>query len=231
MLIIEYVYKRPAFILTVGGLIGTCLLYAVELVSGLDIFNWVSLTILYIIIINLAGSLIKSLYQSAYTDSLTELWNRRYFEMRLLEEAQRLNRTGSPLCIAFIDTDGFKNVNDSYGHITGDKLLQKIAGIIERNIRQFDIPVRWGGDEFAIIFPDTKINGAFIVAERIRKSVERSKSCFFYSTLSIGIVQVDQRAELEQVFAMADKALYKAKQSKNAIHVVLCNENVFVQCS
>lgn len=221
MLTIECVYKNPTIVLTFAGIIGGCLLYLVELVSEIDVFNWLSLTLLYIVIINLLGKVIKSLYQSAYTDYLTRLWNRRYFEKRLLEETQRLKRTGSPLCIAFIDTDGFKNVNDSYGHVTGDKLLQRIAEVIRGNIRQFDIPVRWGGDEFAVIFPDTEIAGALIVAERIRTLVENSTACFFCSTLSIGIVQVDETTELEQVCTMADKALYKAKQSKNAIHIAI----------
>ena len=219
MLIQEYFYKHPELFLFVAGAMGSVVLVTTQTVSEINSVNLPVALLLYLAIAVVAGKPVRSLYQSAYSDALTDVWNRRYFELRLSEEAQRLTRTKSSLCIAFIDSDSFKYVNDAYGHSTGDELLRKIAVAIKQNTRHFDIPCRWGGDEFAIIFPDTKIDGALAVAERIRKAVDGSKACFYSTTLSIGIIQVHAETDVASVLKAADQALYKAKEVRNTVYI------------
>ena len=223
MFIREFFYKKPEMILIAAGSAGSFLLFIIQRAFGVPSFSWAALTMLYIALAIAAGMAIRSLYQSAHIDGLTTLWNRRYFELRLTEELQRLKRTNSPLCIALIDTDSFKDVNDAYGHVTGDTLLCKIAIAIKRNTRQFDIPCRWGGDEFAIIFPETNIAGALAVAERIRTSVDSRKTCFYSTTLSIGIVQVGEKDDAAGILHEVDKALYKAKELRNTVYIGTCH--------
>src|SRR5437762_6847689 len=100
-------------------------------------------------------------------DPLTQLANRRYFEERLLEEVQRAKRHESPLSLVMLDLDDFKKINDQYGHPAGDEALRITARIIRQTIRTIDVACRYGGEEFAIILPQTGKPGAAVIAERI----------------------------------------------------------------
>lgn len=162
------------------------------------------------------GVIIKRLHQGASKDQLTGLYNRRCFYDRMNYEMEKMKRTKSPLSLAIIDIDNFKVINDTYGHLEGDRVLVQLAGIFKTNARSVDTIVRWGGEEFAMILPETDRNGALTLAERTRALVECS-NCKYRITISIGITTVYQEHEIEKIMSTADRALYKAKEKKNMV--------------
>ncbi|MDX1390530.1 MAG: GGDEF domain-containing protein, partial [Acidobacteriota bacterium] len=112
--------------------------------------------------------------RSAVTDSLTSLYNRRYFRAALDREIRRSRRYGLVFSLILLDLDRFKQVNDAFGHLFGDEVLVRVAGLIHKAIREPDIACRYGGEEFALILPETARLGAHSLAERIRRRVEQS---------------------------------------------------------
>ncbi len=155
------------------------------------------------------------LYTEAVTDSLTELYNHKFFQKRLREEIERSLRYHHPLSLLMIDIDNFKIINDRYGHQAGDKALKSVADILKFNMRLVDITARYGGEEFAIILPETPLEGARIAAERLRRVVENSvKVNNAKVTISIGIASCDKLntpLTPEQLIKQADEQLYRAK--------------------
>src|SRR5438045_9800537 len=105
------------------------------------------------------------------SDPLTGLYNRRFLRDRLLQGMRRSDRHGEPLAFAMIDLDGFKPINDLYGHVLGDKVLRAVGNAISRSIRVSDIAARYGGDEFAVILPQTPPEGAMRVVERMLRTI------------------------------------------------------------
>lgn len=159
----------------------------------------------------------------AITDGLTGLYNHRYFQEKLSEEFNRVERYSNPLSLLLIDIDYFKKINDTYGHPVGDAVLKKIASIIRKTIRNIDIPARYGGEEFALILPGTDSQGAKNMAERLRKAI-MDISFFadkerFKVTVSIGISTnpkpkgTGEVKNKEELIEKADKALYEAKKA------------------
>lgn len=161
--------------------------------------------------------------QHATLDALTGLNNRRQFESRLNQEVSSAERQGKPLSAMMIDIDFFKKVNDTYGHIAGDCVLKTVAGVIKKCLRESDIPSRYGGEEFAILLPFTKIDEAFAVAERLRQAVkattveipnERDGSILSVNvTISIGVYEYCTGDTAQELYQKADKGLYEAKES------------------
>lgn len=180
---------------------------------------WIGLTLIFTFGGFLIGGLIQRLSIRSHIDYLTGLWNRRYFCLKLSEEAVRKIRAKKQLCVAMIDVDGFKNINDSYGHAVGDILLSHIAAILKENTRSEDVVSRWGGDEFVIIFTETSLNSAFEVMERIRYKIESTFSPY-HLTISSGIISLEQTQDFKDLLVRADQALYQAKARKNAIVMV-----------
>lgn len=166
---------------------------------------------------------------NSFTDSLTGLANRRYFDEVLETEFYRLKRTRSKLSLIMLDVDNFKKFNDTYGHIAGDDCLRQIGNVLKTIVgRVSDIVARYGGEEFVIILPETEGKGAIALAERIRKTVEElaisnSASDIANSiTVSIGVVTVSTTGLVspEQIVTLADEALYCAKkEGRNRIEV------------
>ena len=158
---------------------------------------------------------------NSITDSLTGLANRRFFDEALRTEFFRLKRSGSTLSLIMLDVDHFKKFNDSYGHLAGDNCLRLIGTTLKTIVgRAPDIVTRYGGEEFAVILPETDVIGAEALAERIRKGVSElaiphsASDTANYVTVSLGVVTVytTKLESPEQVVAMADEALYCAKK-------------------
>jgi diguanylate cyclase (GGDEF)-like protein len=154
------------------------------------------------------------------TDQLTNIPNRRYFDERLPEEWDRAVRTKTPISMLMLDLDHFKTYNDTYGHLNGDRVLQAVSKIfIKEKKRPADFVVRWGGEEFVVILPETDSQGAIYLAENIRKSVEETEILLDSGTktkitVSIGVNSLipDQNSLYNDFIRNADDALYKAKE-------------------
>lgn len=161
--------------------------------------------------------------QHATLDALTGLNNRHQFEIRLKQEYASSKRQNKPLCAMMLDIDFFKSINDTYGHATGDKVLKTVANVIKDKLREYDIPSRYGGEEFCILLPQTNIEEASIVAERLRSAVETKAIETFIEkddsnknisvTISIGLSQLKETDMAEDLYKRADKALYEAKET------------------
>jgi diguanylate cyclase (GGDEF)-like protein len=158
------------------------------------------------------------------TDDLTHLYNSRYLNLVLRRETKRASRSGRPLSLLFIDLDGFKGVNDTHGHLFGSRALVEAAGLIRSSARETDVAARFGGDEFAVILPDTGGEGAFAVGERIRERVASHRflagdGLDVHLTASVGVATLpDVAASADELVEAADKAMYRVKDSgKNGI--------------
>lgn len=158
------------------------------------------------------------LKQLAITDELTAIYNRRYFLSRATDEYRRAERYQSPLSMLLLDIDHFKSVNDTYGHSAGDLIIQKVIGIITQHLRSSDLPGRLGGEEFAVLLPETEIKSAAILADRIRRVcmdtvIVLPCGASIQVTLSIGVAeQLPQDQDFSWLLRRADSAMYQGKQ-------------------
>jgi diguanylate cyclase (GGDEF)-like protein len=165
--------------------------------------------------------------RQAVTDGLTDLANRRQFEEALAAEINRAERFGGTLALILADLDNFKQVNDRYGHQTGDEVLRRFADVLRETVRDVDVPARYGGEEFAVLLPQTDMEGAERLAERLRKAVaERPLTtrpgALVACTASFGVASFPDSSTPAALFAAADEALYRAKAAgKNR---VVCSE-------
>jgi diguanylate cyclase (GGDEF)-like protein len=160
------------------------------------------------------------------TDDLTQLYNSRYLSQVLRRETKRASRSGRPLSLLFIDLDGFKSINDSHGHLYGSRALVEAAAVIRQSARETDVVARFGGDEFALILPDTGSDGAAAVGERIRDRIDEfrfltSNGLNIHLTVSVGVASLpDVAASAEGLIQAADEAMYHVKEhGKNGIFV------------
>lgn len=157
------------------------------------------------------------LFEMTNTDLMTRLKMRHYFLTILGETMHRARSSGEPLSIAMLDLDNFKHLNDNYGHLFGDEVLQTVSALLLSKIRQTDLAARYGGEEFIILLPATAADKAVEVSERIRMGVEAlqfsSKGEQITVTLSIGVVQFEPLRDesTDGIIERADRALYKAK--------------------
>jgi diguanylate cyclase (GGDEF)-like protein len=159
----------------------------------------------------------SSIKDMAIYDTLTNVHNRRYFDERIGAETQKSFLSGTPLSLVMVDIDYFKNVNDTYGHTEGDKVLCKIASLLKNSVRKDDTVARYGGEEFVLILPGAKLEVTSMIAERIRRLVETTLfevgDAQIHLTVSFGISNLpSHRARSkEELIKMADLALYHAK--------------------
>lgn len=164
--------------------------------------------------------LFQATQELAYTDALTGVFNRRYFDQRFSREILRAKRYSRSLSVLMIDIDFFKNYNDTYGHLMGDRVLQKVASVLEEKLRRADILCRYGGEEFVVILPEINLENATIVAEKLRKAImanthlDESQMQKTNLTVSVGVASLPENSNDEEVIlGLADKALYNAKES------------------
>jgi len=164
------------------------------------------------------------LLELSNTDHLTGLFNRRFLMEGLDKEVQRARRKDGQVALLLLDIDHFKRVNDTYGHMQGDVVLQKVAIHIQKELRSYDIAARYGGEEFVAVLPDTSLKEAFNVAERIRLSVKGMRFAGSLSnefvTVSLGIALFPSPCfdDIDGLLRSADEALYQAKeQGRNRV--------------
>lgn len=160
-----------------------------------------------------------SLFRQATTDRMTGLFSHHFFEKNLQEELERARRYKTTFSLVMFDIDHFKKFNDTWGHLVGDRIIRDISKLLCKSIRQVDFPARYGGEEFAVILPAVDIQGALVVAERLRRKVE--SYCFpgadggedLHVTISVGVTEFDPESAYAptEIIREADRALYKSK--------------------
>ncbi len=176
----------------------------------------------------------ETLLRFAFTDFLTGLKTRGYFEQQLDLELARADRRGTQLAVLMIDIDYFKRLNDTHGHHAGDVVLRDVAALLTRDLREVDTAARYGGEEFILLLPETDIQGAKLVAQRLRSSIDLAN--FFtgarnssvdeteHVTISVGVVMFPAEARFKRdLLEAADAALYEAK-ARGRNRVVLYSE-------
>jgi len=169
--------------------------------------------------------LFSEIQRLAITDSLTGAFNRRHFISAAQKELARAQRYNHPVALMMLDLDYYKEINDTYGHNVGDQALRQITQLCQEGIREVDILARYGGDEFIILLPETTLDQAAEIAERLRSNMESSQieidSITISTTLSIGVSgTVNKHTELTELLKWADVALYKAKQAgRNRVRI------------
>ena len=163
------------------------------------------------------------------TDELTGLPNRRDLREKIQQEAHRATRMNRNFCFIFIDIDKFKNINDTYGHQCGDEVLKTVASTIRQLLRKYDFVARWGGEEFLAVLPETEIQGAKIVAERFRQSIEslhiKYTDIEIPVTVTLGVSQFDGELGIDKSIQLADEALYDGKMNGRNQVVVAATQN------
>jgi diguanylate cyclase (GGDEF)-like protein len=160
------------------------------------------------------------------TDDLTQLYNSRFLSQVLRRETKRASRGGRPLSLLFIDLDGFKGINDTHGHLFGSRALVEAASVIRASARETDMVARFGGDEFALILPDTGTEGAAAVGERVRERIAefrflKGDGLAIKLTVSVGVATLpDVASSADGLIQAADEAMYWVKaHGKNGLHV------------
>jgi diguanylate cyclase (GGDEF)-like protein len=171
----------------------------------------------------------RALCEVSSRDTLTGLYNRWYVIEKIESEINRALRHGSPMSLLMLDIDHFKRINDTWGHTAGDEVLRSIGKLLRESCRVYDVPGRYGGEEFCIVLPETRLGNTTVVAERIRQRLESTRlSCGSTSiavTASIGIAGMDESANDEilspaALIDRADRALYSAKsRGRNRIEM------------
>ncbi|MFB6240252.1 MAG: GGDEF domain-containing protein, partial [Gemmatimonadota bacterium] len=160
--------------------------------------------------------LLEEMKERARTDELTGLANRRELMDRLEEEIDRARRYGDPLSVAILDLDRFKEINDTLGHQAGDDVLSRLGELLAEETRAPDVAGRYGGEEFAVVLPETGREEARRLAERVREAVEEldfeADGEPFGVTCSVGLAELEEDEEMDDLVKRADDALYRAKE-------------------
>jgi diguanylate cyclase len=229
----SFLYISIFTLLTYGGDISLLKLYRPQGVNfQIEYLQWGVLA-LVLIAFSIIGGYISSLRQNlsiskseqaksieiikemAIRDELTGLFNRRHVLELLDHEKNRSLRGGGIFCLAILDIDHFKNVNDTYGHLVGDAVLQAVTNTMKTTMRNTEYCARYGGEEFLIVLTQTTIKGALIGAERVRTNIEKIPfsdiGSDFKITVSIGLSEYKMREDMDDLIARADEALYRAK--------------------
>jgi diguanylate cyclase (GGDEF)-like protein len=158
----------------------------------------------------------------SFKDALTDVYNRRYFMLRIDEEWKRHSRFAEPVSLVLLDLDHFKDVNDRFGHRAGDEALKEVARLLVKHSRNFTIVTRYGGDEFAVLLVNTPKAGAVTYANRIRDVIAQHAFVHGSVTVSLGVASLpEDAANSDDLVAGADKAMYEAKRlGRNRVAVL-----------
>lgn len=164
----------------------------------------------------------EEIYRLTITDGLTQVANKRHFLEFLEREIARATRHARPLSLVMFDLDRFKNINDSYGHLAGDRVLKGIASLVSGQVRRDELLARYGGEEFAVVLPETSLDAAAGFCERIRGEIEKATFDFdgepLSATVSLGVTELAATDTLVSLVARADARLYEAKeQGRNRV--------------
>src|SRR3989344_3726891 len=164
---------------------------------------------------------IDYLYEIATIDEKTGVYNNKFFKTVSEMELDKVNRGIGPLSLLILDLDNFKKLNDTYGHMIGDKMLKRLGLVMKENTRKYDIISRFGGEEFIILLPNTNIKRAITVCNRLRIKIQQDKETIKYRvTISGGLTEYKKGDSIKRMQQRADKALYQAKKlGKNRIEV------------
>ena len=187
------------------------LIVFVALLSGLARYYWDKI-----------AAAEKRLRKLAVVDALTGLNNRHHFQQVWEIEMARLRRSGGQACVLMADLDHFKVINDTHGHVVGDQVLVEVSQVLKQGVRDVDALARWGGEEFLLLMPDTPLDVALLVAERLRISIDShrldGKAADVRITASFGLTQMQALDTLSIAIARADQAMYRSKtQGRNRV--------------
>ena len=172
----------------------------------------------------IAENTLETIAETAIRDGLTSLVDRTSFETLLDRELRRFKRYGNPLSLIIMDIDDFKRINDEFGHARGDAVLVRVGQLLERQVREVDVPGRWGGEEFVVMLPQAESQKAFKVAERVRASVE-AELADDGLTISLGVATCPDHAQnAAELYKAADSALYAAKRNGKNRTVLACQQ-------
>ena len=165
-------------------------------------------------LINQLKENIEILYELATIDEKTGVYNNKFFKTISEMELEKARRGIEELSLIIVDLDHFKKINDTYGHMVGDAVLKKLGKILKNSTRKYDIISRFGGEEFIVLFPNTNLQRAKKVSERLRRNVENDKEMMKYKvTLSGGLSTYHKNDNVTRMKQRADKALYRAKNN------------------
>lgn len=161
----------------------------------------------------------EALRHKSFIDEVTSVFNYRYLDLRLAEETERTRRHGGFTALLYLDLDGFKQVNDRFGHQVGNVVLEQVAGLMAQKVRSCDVFGRIGGDEFLVVLPQTDRREAYVLAERLREGVENyvlevgEERVIDFIRVSIGVAAFPVNGEtMDNVITAADNAVYEAKE-------------------
>jgi diguanylate cyclase (GGDEF)-like protein len=159
----------------------------------------------------------EEIYRLTITDGLTQVANKRHFRDFLEREIARAVRHGRPLSLVLFDLDHFKSINDRYGHLAGDRVLQGISSMVSAQVRRDELLARYGGEEFAVVLPETNLEEAAAFCERIRQQIEHATFDFdgkpLRATVSLGVATLAASESMASLIARTDAHLYAAKQA------------------
>ncbi|MBO8142591.1 MAG: GGDEF domain-containing protein [Firmicutes bacterium] len=195
-----------------GGLLLASVIVSLETLGEMPAREWRSWgRAMYIVGLAAVGAAVGSRFRHwwelAMTDPLTGLYNRRYFTGVLARLFARARRDGTPVSVLILDVDDFKEINDRFGHAEGDRVLKAVAAAIRNTCRSCDVVVRWGGEEFAVLLPNTDGPGARQAGERIASQVQAKTGV----TVSVGWATYPE-VEEDELIAVADRRMYESKQ-------------------
>lgn len=217
-------FHKANYVLAFAGLGVGLFLYGIDFAVGAGILPisrgmmWSLFTAFFCFAGLIGGRVISILHHWAYRDFMTGVWNRKYFVAKLHCDVKQEKRCKRGLCLAFVDIDDFKKVNDHYGHEYGDEVIRMVANAMLEVVGTEDAVIRFGGDEFVIVFSERDIRQARTVAERIRRSIDEKK---MHVTVSVGLVEINDTVHPAEVIRRLDHMLYRSKKTKNAVNVMV----------